>query len=168
MYNGTNLDDTHDRTRLGLVSAANFSVVSPLTSLSKVQVREIAKHLGLSNWDAAPSPCLRSRLEFGVEATALHLGKVDKAEDAVRTALKLDGHDNLRVRILAGGRAAVELDGVDDDERRIDVRGRLVDRGVEAVLLDELQFKSWIVRPFKSGGNATEINIDDKLLKQRA
>lgn len=54
---------------LGLVAASEFNVVSPLSHLPKQEVRDVAKYLGLPNWNAAASPCLRSRLQFGVEAT---------------------------------------------------------------------------------------------------
>ena len=70
LYNGTNKDDTSDPTRVGLLAAANFRVQSPLNELRKTEVRELAKHLGLPNHAHAASPCLRSRLAFGVEATA--------------------------------------------------------------------------------------------------
>ena len=51
------------------MAASEFKVVSPLSELTKQEVRDIAKYLGLPNWNAAASPCLRSRLQFGVEAT---------------------------------------------------------------------------------------------------
>jgi hypothetical protein len=51
------------------VAASEFHVVSPLSGLAKQEVRDVAKYLGLPNWNAAASPCLRSRLQFGVEAT---------------------------------------------------------------------------------------------------
>jgi PP-loop superfamily ATP-utilizing enzyme len=69
MFNGTNSDDRQDKTRLGLVAADNFGVASPLAGLSKDEVRALAKEMELENWNHAASPCLRSRLAFGVEAT---------------------------------------------------------------------------------------------------
>ena len=97
LYNGTNADDRLDPTRVGkcllvassrkdkqvahcccgvhwllvtgLVAASEFNVVSPLSELTKQEVRDVAKFLGLPNWNAAASPCLRSRLQFGVRAT---------------------------------------------------------------------------------------------------
>ena len=54
---------------LGLIAASDFLVRSPLDLVSKGDVRRAARHLGLPNWDAAASPCLRSRLAIGVEAT---------------------------------------------------------------------------------------------------
>ncbi|KAG2509807.1 hypothetical protein BBI17_008891 [Phytophthora kernoviae] len=110
LYNGTNADDQLDTTRVGLVAASEFHVVSPLSGLTKQEVRDVAKYMGLPNWNAAASPCLRSRLQFGVEATQNHLLRVEKAEDFVRDLVQLETHMSMRVRFLAGNRAAVELD----------------------------------------------------------
>ncbi|KAG7379445.1 hypothetical protein PHYPSEUDO_008589 [Phytophthora pseudosyringae] len=110
LYNGTNADDQLDPTRVGLVAATEFDVVSPLSGLTKQEVRDVAKYLGLPNWNAAASPCLRSRLQFGVEATQQHLQRVEKAEDFVRGLIHLEPQMSMRVRFLAGNKAAVELD----------------------------------------------------------
>uniref|UniRef100_A0AAV1UNU0 Asparagine synthetase domain-containing protein n=1 Tax=Peronospora matthiolae TaxID=2874970 RepID=A0AAV1UNU0_9STRA len=110
LYNGTNADDQLDPTRVGLVAASEFNVVSPLAELTKQEVREVAKYLGLPNWNAAASPCLRSRLQFGVQATQQHLHRVEKAEEFVRKLIHLEPHLSMRVRFLADNKAAVELD----------------------------------------------------------
>ena len=110
LYNGTNADDTQDPTRLGLIAASNFQVHSPLDQISKEQVRQAARYLGLPNWNAAASPCLRSRLAMGVTATEEHLRAVEMAEEFVRRVLQLDATVNARVRMLAGSKAMVELD----------------------------------------------------------
>lgn len=110
LYNGTNADDREDPTRLGLIAASNFQVHSPLDQITKEQVRQAAKYLGLQNWNAAASPCLRSRLAMGVNATAKHLKAVEMAEEFVRRVLVLDETINARVRMLSGGKAMVELD----------------------------------------------------------
>lgn len=110
LFNGTNADDTKDPTRLGLISAKAFSVKSPLIHISKEEVRRAARHLNLPNWNYAASPCLRSRLAIGVEATYGHLVAVNKAEERVRKLLSLDETINLRVRMLSGKKAMVELD----------------------------------------------------------
>ena len=54
-------------------SRSNFHVASPLGTLTKNQVQDASKRLGLPNWNhAAASPCLRSRLALDVEVR-LHL-----------------------------------------------------------------------------------------------
>lgn len=161
LFNGTNADDTKDPTRLGLLSAKTFSVKSPLINISKTDVRRAARHLNLPNWNYAASPCLRSRLALGVEATSSHLKAVNLAEERVRKVLSLDETVNLRVRMLAGKRAMVELDHHlvqqnDVQERSDEVSFSLFERilrddGFEE-FCKQLGFHGGIgVRPFKTG-----------------
>ncbi|CAI5492443.1 unnamed protein product [Closterium sp. Naga37s-1] len=109
LFNGTNADDLSDPSRLGLLAALHCRVVSPLARLPKAAVRvsatvqhssPVARAAGLPNWDLAASPCLRSRLAFGVEATASTLMLVERAEEMVRSLLPLTSRDNMRVRLL--------------------------------------------------------------------
>lgn len=151
LYNGTNADDTRDPTRLGLVAASNFRVLSPLDHITKDQVRQASKYLGLPNWNAAASPCLRSRLAMGVEATERHLKAVEKAEEFVRRVLVLDETRNVRVRMLSGGKAMVELDQLNGN----DLTSVLREHGFEKLCTEEWGFKSFGgVRGFKTGSVA--------------
>ncbi|KAL3786726.1 hypothetical protein ACHAWO_013713 [Cyclotella atomus] len=151
LYNGTNADDTRDPTRLGLVAASNFRVHSPLDHITKDQVRQASKYLGLPNWNAAASPCLRSRLAMGVEATERHLKAVEKAEEFVRRVLVLDETRNVRVRMLSGGKAMVELDQLNGH----DLSSVLREHGFEELCTEEWGFKSFGgVRGFKTGSVA--------------
>ena len=178
LYNGTNADDLLDPTRLGLIAASDFLVRSPLDLVAKGDVRRAARHLGLPNWDAAASPCLRSRLAIGVEATRDHLRAVEMAEAFVRDVLGLDGASNARVRMMAGGRAVVELDDSffvvggggggdgrgeagDGDSGEGNGGGRaaralLIERGFEERCVQEWGFGGGLggVRPFRTGSVA--------------
>ena len=145
LYNGTNADDTQDPTRVGLIAAANFRVLSPLEHTSKLHVRQAAKHLGLPNWNYAASPCLRSRLALGVEATQRHLNMIEKAERLVkRTLTGYNEMSNLRVRMLSSQRARVEVDE------------ELMEDAIQKVPLwtpdfHELGFSAINIMPFRSG-----------------
>ena len=110
LFNGTNAEDVTDPTRLGILAAKAFAVRSPLEYTRKEDVRRASRHLGLINWNYAASPCLRSRLAWGVEATSDHLLSVNKAEQRIRDILSLDVSVNLRVRMLSGKRAMIEMD----------------------------------------------------------
>lgn len=165
LFNGTNADDTKDPTRLGLLSAKSFSVRSPLINITKTEVRRAARHLNLPNWNYAASPCLRSRLALGVEATASHLKAVNLAEERVRKVLSLDETVNLRVRMLAGKKAMVELDHHliqqgEEEPKRISDNDHSEIISFERILRDDgfeefckkLGFDGGIgVRPFKTG-----------------
>ncbi len=157
LFNGTNADDTKDPTRLGLLSAKSFSVKSPLINITKDEVRRAAKHLNLPNWNYAASPCLRSRLALGVEATNYHLKAVNKAEEKVRQLLSLDETVNLRVRMLAGKRAMIEL-----DQHLIEMQTSLEDilrEGGFEEFCGDLGFTGGIgVRAFKTGSVSTGRN----------
>ena len=160
LFNGTNKDDTNDPTRLGLIAADNFQVRSPLRGISKEEVRIAAKHLGLPNWNYAASPCLRSRLALGIEATSKHLKMVEKGEIFVRNVLHLGMEQNLRLRLLSGGRAGVEVDETLFDTSSIEtgdlnggnVKTTLINAGFES-FLEEIGFKNgeFVVRKFKTG-----------------
>eukprot|EP00899_Mesostigma_viride_P022452 jgi/Mesvir1/3391/Mv05092-RA.3 len=110
LFNGTNADDLRDPTRLGLLSAAEHAVASPLARVPKAAVRMLARRAGLPNWDLAAAPCLRSRLAYGVEATPATLSAVEAAETEVRRLLSLSPAENMRVRILSDQAAVLEVE----------------------------------------------------------
>lgn len=93
--NGTNSDDLGDY-RPGLEAASQRSVRSPLAEcgLGKKTVRELAKHLGLSNWDKPASPCLSSRIPYGKTVTREKLAQIEQAE----ALLARHGFTQARVR----------------------------------------------------------------------
>lgn len=107
VIDGTNADDLQEH-RPGLRAAQEFRIISPLAELgwSKAMVREAARSLGLPTWDAPASPCLSSRIQYGLEVTPERLGQVEEAERWLR-ALGVTG--NLRVR-HRGDHASVEVD----------------------------------------------------------
>ena len=160
MFNGTNLEDTKDPTRLGLLAASEFEVHSPLDCVTKDQVRQAARHLGLPNWNSAASPCLRSRLAMNVLATEGHLRAVEHAEVFVRRILDLDETVNARVRMLPGELAMVELDAAVLGVLGKDVARDLELHGFEQKCI-EWGFKSFGgVRSFRTGSVAAMRKIE--------
>jgi uncharacterized protein len=110
---GTNADDAADPFRPGIRAGTQRGVHTPLrdAALTKNQVRGIARHWRLPVWDKPATPCLASRIRYGVEVTPYRLAQVDRAEDAVREALAAAGlrPRDLRVRHLGEG-ARIEVD----------------------------------------------------------
>lgn len=110
---GTNADDARAGFRPGIAAAADRGARTPLRDarLTKAQVREASRRWGLSTWDKPAAACLSSRIAYGVEVSAERLGRVDRAEQAVRAALALAGLtvSDLRVRDL-GDEASIEID----------------------------------------------------------
>jgi uncharacterized protein len=99
VVNGTNADDLGDH-RPGLQAAAEHRVRSPLAEagLTKDDVRELSRRLGLPTHDKPASPCLSSRVQYGEEITPEKLRRIEAAESFVRSL----GIRECRVRLHAG------------------------------------------------------------------
>jgi uncharacterized protein len=104
---GTNADDLGDH-RPGLRAAAEWGVRSPLAEagLDKARVRAAARALGLPHWDAPASPCLASRIIYGLAVTRPRLAQIEAAEAELR-ALGVGGDMRVRHR---GDEARIEVD----------------------------------------------------------
>lgn len=105
VIDGVNADDLQDY-RPGIQAAKERGVRSPLAEvgISKMEVREISKMLGLPWWDKPSQPCLSSRFPYGEEITVAKLQRVGRAEIFLRQL----GYSNLRVR-SDGDTARIEL-----------------------------------------------------------
>jgi uncharacterized protein len=105
LANGANADDLRDF-RPGLTAAAEHEVRSPLAEcgLTKSDVRSLAKQWNLQAWDKPASPCLSSRVAYGVEVTPERLARIDAAEQALRRL----GLGVVRVRLHADDLARIE------------------------------------------------------------
>ena len=105
VVDGVNADDLLDY-RPGITAAKERGVRSPLAEvgISKLEVRELAKHLNLPWWDKPSQPCLSSRFPYGELITTEKLHRVGRAERYLRDL----GYQNLRVR-SDGETARIEL-----------------------------------------------------------
>lgn len=103
---GANVDDLGDY-RPGLRAAAEHGVRHPLqeAGMSKADVRLLARHWRLPNWDKPATPCLSSRLAPGVPVTAERTGRIEAAEAFLREF----GLREFRVRLHEGELARIEL-----------------------------------------------------------
>jgi len=77
-------------------SAAERRVRAPLieAELTKREIRELSRQLGLPTWDKPSFACLSSRFQYGDRITAEKLRQVDAAESFVRSL----GFRQFRVR----------------------------------------------------------------------
>ncbi len=109
---GANLDDLSDF-RPGRHAAREFSVISPLIEcrLTKAEVRELSRRHGLPTWDKPASPCLASRIPYGMEVTPEKLRTIERGEEILREL----GFRIFRVRHHG---ALVRLELSADDMRR--------------------------------------------------
>jgi uncharacterized protein len=110
---GTNADDARDGFRPGIRAAALAGAVTPLrdAGLTKQQVREASRAWGLVTADKPAAACLSSRVAYGIQISPTRLGRIERAEGALRAGLVAAGLPvrDLRVRDL-GDRARVEVD----------------------------------------------------------
>jgi len=95
VVDGANADDVHDY-RPGHQAGQELGVKSPLqeVGLSKEEIRQLSKALGLPTWNKPSFACLSSRFPYGQRITSEKLAQVDQAE----TFLRQLGFGQLRVR----------------------------------------------------------------------
>jgi len=105
VFDGSNADDLNDY-RPGRKAAELHGVRSPLAEcgISKDEIRVMSKKLGLGTWDKPSSPCLSSRFPYGRRITAEALGRVERAEEFLRslglTEVRIRDHgDTARIEV---------------------------------------------------------------------
>jgi len=85
IVDGVNLDDLGDY-RPGLQAATEHQIRHPLVEaqLSKQEIRDLSRALGLPTWDKPASPCLSSRFPYGTTITPEGLRRVAGGERVLR------------------------------------------------------------------------------------
>ena len=104
---GENFDDI-GHLRPGVVAAQQFSVCAPLKEcgLTKMEIRQLSREMGLPTADDAAQPCLSSRIPHGIRVTAGALRKIEQAEEYVSSL----GFRIFRVRHLSDDAAKVQIE----------------------------------------------------------
>jgi len=140
---GTNYDDLEDF-RPGNRAIANFGVRSPLAeaALTKDNIRELSRRLGLPTADMPSSPCLASRISYGLEVTAQRLKQVDEAETFLRdlgfVEFRVRHHDQVaRIEV-----PPAEIDKIAAEPLRSTVVDKLKSLGFQFVAVDLQGFRS--------------------------
>ena len=111
VLSGTNYDDLGDY-RPGIDAAQKNLVISPLVDckINKEEIREIARHFDLPNWNKPASPCLSSRIPYNQAVTLEKLKQIEAAEDILNSY----GFEDVRVRHFGTfGRIEVQIDDLD-------------------------------------------------------
>ena len=83
---GTNFDDLDDF-RPGNRAMKVFGIRSPLAEaeLTKDDIRQLSRQLELPTADQPASPCLASRISYGLDITEQRLKQIDQAESFLRS-----------------------------------------------------------------------------------
>ena len=148
---GVNVDDLGDH-RPGQQAAARQGARFPLVAagLTKAEVRDWSRRLGLRTWDKPAAACLASRIPYGTPVEIGTLRSVARAESAVRAL----GFGQLRVRHHGDvARLEVGADQLADVlGRRHEVVAAVRGAGYRFVALDLEGFRSGSLNRALAGG----------------
>ena len=134
---GSNMDDNGDY-RPGHRAIAELEIKSPLrkAELTKQEIRELSRELGLPTWDKPSFACLASRFVYGETITREKLGMVEKAEQLLLDygfhQVRVRIHDNLaRIEVLPE-----QFDRLMEEKIRTDVVAKLKEYGFLYITMD--------------------------------
>jgi uncharacterized protein len=140
---GSNLDDANDY-RPGNRAAKAFGIKAPLADakLTKDDIRQLSRQLGLETADMPASPCLASRIPYGNEITEQKLNQIEQAEEFIKSL----GFIEFRVR-HHGGMARIEvkpekIEKILTEPVRIKIVNKLKSLGFNYVTIDLEGFRS--------------------------
>jgi pyridinium-3,5-biscarboxylic acid mononucleotide sulfurtransferase len=144
VLDGANTDDIGDY-RPGRTAAREKGVRSPLIEahLNKNEIRELSRRLSLPTWDAPASPCLSSRIAYGLPVTIERLSKVERGEEFLRSL------DFREFRVRVHGEELVRLEFAPPELEKAlqrETTGKLADKfrnlGFRYVTIDLQGFRS--------------------------
>ena len=136
ILSGTNSDDLGDY-RPGIDAAKKNEVLSPLVDceITKEEIRTLAKHFNLPNWNKPASPCLSSRIPYNQDVTKEKLQQIEAAEDI----LNQYGLEDVRVRHY-GTFGRIEVQKTDIEKLlsiKEEVIGKIKNLGFARIEIDE-------------------------------
>lgn len=143
ILDGTNADDLGGH-RPGHQAANEAGVRSPLADIgfSKQDIRDLSQKIGIIGWDKPSSPCLSSRVAYGVPVTIERLARIEQSEDALRSI----GFSEFRVRDL-GSSARIEIDPIElatklNAKKQREIVASVSEKGFGAVEIDPKGYRS--------------------------
>ncbi len=93
--------------RPGIAASEEEGLWHPLAEvgITKPEVRQLAKEIGLPFWDKPPNPCLATRIAFGERITSEKLKMIEAAEEFLITR----NFGQVRVRLHRDGITRIEV-----------------------------------------------------------
>lgn len=140
---GCNLDDMDDF-RPGNKAAKIYGVQSPLmeAQMTKDDIRDMSRKLKLPTADIPASPCLASRVMYGLEVTEQRLKQVEEAEDFLRelgfVEFRVRHHDTIaRIEVQPE-----DMEKVTTEPERYKIIEKLKSLGFKYITVDLQGFRS--------------------------
>ncbi len=140
---GSNSDDRDDY-RPGNRAALDLGVHSPMmdAQLTKGDIRILSKQADLPTADLPASPCLASRMSYGLEITSQRLSQIERGEDFLRSLgfaeFRVRHHDAIaRIEVLPQ-----DLSRVMEPALREQILTRFKSFGFQYVTVDLQGFRS--------------------------
>ncbi len=140
---GCNFDDKDDF-RPGNKAAKIYGVRSPLmeAQMTKDDIRNMSRKLNLPTADIPASPCLASRVMYGLEVTEQRLKQVEEAEDFLRklgfVEFRVRHHDTIaRIEVRPQ-----DIEKVTTEPERYKIVEKLKSLGFKYITVDLQGFRS--------------------------
>jgi len=140
---GTNFDDLDDF-RPGNRALKAFGIRSPLAEakLTKDDIRVLSREMNLPTSDQPASPCLASRIVYGLEVTEQRLQQIDEAENFLRglglVEFRVRHHDTV-ARIEVNPK---DIEKITSEPVRSQIVEKLKSLGFKFVTVDLQGFRS--------------------------
>jgi len=140
---GCNFDDMDDF-RPGNKAAKIYGVQSPLmeAQMTKDDIRDMSRKLNLPTADIPASPCLASRVMYGLEVTEQRLKQVEEAEDFLRklgfVEFRVRHHDTIaRIEVQPE-----DMEKITTEPERYKIIEKLKSLGFKYITVDLQGFRS--------------------------
>ena len=152
---GHNLDDADDY-RPGSRAAEVFKIRSPLAEaqMTKDDIRQLSRQLDLPTAELPASPCLASRISYGLEITSQRLKQIEQAEEFLKqfglVEFRLRHHDQL---------ARIELNPDDFEKVMTEPARSKIIRKIKAL---GFKFVTLDLQGFRSGSLNELLDNDEK------
>jgi uncharacterized protein len=140
---GHNFDDKDDY-RPGIRAAKAFGIRSPLADaeLTKDDIRQLSRKLNLPTADVPASPCLASRISYGLQITEQRLKQVEQAEAFLKTFGLIEFRVRLHESIARIEVHPSDIAKVTTEPARSQIVEKLKSLGFKFVTLDLQGFRS--------------------------
>ncbi|MHC4238219.1 MAG: ATP-dependent sacrificial sulfur transferase LarE [Planctomycetota bacterium] len=125
-----------------VICGSNFDDKDDFRGLTKEDIRALSRQMNLPTADVPASPCLASRISYGLEVTEQRLKQIEQAEDFLRSLglveFRVRHHDTVaRIEVHSG-----DMEKVTAGSNRSKIIEKLKSLGFKYVTVDLQGFRS--------------------------